>query len=164
MLVEHSFITTLESSSCFDRIHALMQHLKYRGRDLSHSELVFEKGHAKVAKYSSLFELPQQIAIRFDRGKVNVAAAMQTFRDKVSPQHSRFLIALANAVEQQVTQQDESRRVPAVSALIEEINQLNESYKREVDKKKRSSRWLAAGLVIFILAIFSFVIYVAVAW
>lgn len=116
MVVEHTFITTLEAQPALERAGALLSSRGFAHagtRYGSDAQLHMNRGNAKAAKARSVTELPQVVRIEWDRGRVMVAASIEASptwggasswggiseRPQKMTLHTRLLTAIANALE-----------------------------------------------------------------
>jgi hypothetical protein len=86
---------------------------------------------------------PQRVFVEFDRGKVTVAASIESYR-KARPIHTDFLQTLASCVERQVNRQADR------ASLQAEWNQLHERIRKH-NRRSRLPRDIL--LVILVLAL-----------
>lgn len=161
MLVEHAIITTIEAQECFERVHGLMSHLGFLRRSDATGEAIYKRGEPRPKNHAPLTKLPQSVAIRFDRGRVNIAASIQAFRDKSDPTHNQLLLKLASAIELQINTLDEGERIRAVQPLLDEIKAIQEANRRGCEKRKKKGCYTAIGLAVFIALLFTIIIVIA---
>jgi len=160
MVVEHAFVTTAEESEVFDRVNDLMLKMRFRIRDRSRDEKVYERGKPKPRNNSSIPDLPQSVAVRFDRGRVNIATSIMPFR-KPHDLHRQFLIKLATMIETQVTTFDEGERNREVSQQVNELRAIQSASANLVAKRKKKNCAVVLGLILFVVALFAFIIFLA---
>jgi hypothetical protein len=176
MVVEHTFITTLEATDAIDAAGNLLRSRGFTALPRSASPvpppwnvLEMRRGRGVPDRAKSILELPQFVRMEWDRGRVVVAAsitpyvtmgrqrvpgAMRSCRiDARQPDQEHLLVALVGALETLLAHgrpADES-----VTALAAIENHLH-------DKARRARRrlWLILGGVF--LAFITFVVYAAV--
>src|SRR6188474_2921057 len=90
MIVEHVFITTMEAP---DALRLASQFLSSRGFEAVHQEafqlgapdtwnvLEMRRGKKTPAKAKSHLELPQQVRLEYDRGRIALAASAQSLQE-----------------------------------------------------------------------------------
>lgn len=124
MLVEHSFVTTLDAQAALAAADALLWALGFQ-REASSGDTVLEyrRGLAKAARAKKVSDLPQRVRLEYDRGRITLGASIEVFR-KSTPLHRDVLLALAEAVECVVargsTPEEARARWDGVHAHIEE--------------------------------------------
>jgi hypothetical protein len=77
MVIEHTFVTTLEAPEALQTAFAFLQERGFSpaGND-SGALLEMSRGKANPARARSVAELPQSIRLDFDRGRIALAAAV----------------------------------------------------------------------------------------
>ena len=123
MVIEHSFVTTLEQEEALAQANRLLRGRGFNGlalsAALSPSRLELRRGVAKAAKAKTIMDLPQVVRVEFDRGRVSVACAIEpnalfgasnVFGVTLDPgtslkahakmeHHERILVGIAQALE-----------------------------------------------------------------
>ncbi len=102
MLVEHSFVTTLESGEALDRIQEVIVELDFRIERRTDSHLTARRGLKSPARARSLRDLPQGLQADFDRGRIDMAISVEV-RRKALDLYRDMLLGVAKALEARVT-------------------------------------------------------------
>jgi hypothetical protein len=176
MVVEHTFITTLEAADAIGAAGNLLRSRRFTALPQSASPvpppwnvLEMRRGRDVPDRAKSILELPQFVRIEWDRGRVVVAAsitsnvtmgrqrvpgAMTSVRiDARQPDQENLLVALVGALEMLL-----AHRRPAdesLTALAEIENHVHDKARRA-----RRRQWLILGGVL--LAFTAFVVFAAV--
>ena len=167
MLAEHTFITTLDA----DEVMALAElflrdidyrrptttppadHAKWRRRPTEYlppfaspsagaMELLVTGGARKARAWMHFADLPRAVSVRYDRGRVTVAASIHE-HGKVTPLHQQLVLAVASGLEQ-VLAQGQPRKT-AVQPFDDVIDAMDDEY-----EKRRRRRWtFGCGIVFF---------------
>jgi hypothetical protein len=102
MMVEHTFITTLDQAAAFQLAGEILTKLGFVAESQPTSDsIVFRRGmkSAQVAKRSD--QLPQRAMLHFDRGRIQLAASLEEARSlrAESLLQKELLISLAGLLE-----------------------------------------------------------------
>jgi len=102
MLVEHSFITTLEPEAMWARAHEALLALGFARLESDEGDaVIYGRGRVGSQYAKNLAEVGQRVTLHFDRGRVSLAASMEEPRRH--RQHRVLLegslVALAHALE-----------------------------------------------------------------
>ena len=120
MVIEHTFVTTLDAAETTQRARELLTSRGFRPRSStggaetgSGSHLEFYRGTTAAKSAKSVSELPQVVRMDLDRGRVTVAISIEASatwggasgwggpseRPQKMTLHTRLLTAIANALE-----------------------------------------------------------------
>src|SRR5438874_1341924 len=137
MVVEHTFITRLDAEPT---MRAAFTYLQERGFvsdepagfrfEDEWKSLRMKRGRKGTAK-SAILDLPQTIHLEWDRGRVNVAAAIEIPKKEL-PAHSELLISITLALEELLTHQFPSAQAGRRWGEIEAVH----DYER-IEKRRR---------------------------
>ena len=144
MLVEHSFVTTLEAVDALSRIQQLVEGLGFTVEECDEHQLSARRGERTAARAKSLEELPQHLKIGFDRGRIDLAISLEV-RRRALDLHRDLLLGIARALESSVVSGLKTEQ--AVELLVELQRELG----HQATRRKIRSWILAVGL--FLLAI-----------
>ena len=98
MLVEHTFVTTLEAVPAVRRACEFLQGAGFHLESVSNDGVQAVRGR-KNPNTRKIRELPQSVKLVYDRGRVNVAAAITPRGAKDKPVHAYLMTALVRALE-----------------------------------------------------------------
>lgn len=105
MVVEHSFITTLDAADALGATRDLLLSRNWIIKSETPTAVEATAGEANVQKAKSVHTLPQHILVEFDRGRVTLAASITPVR-KADPSHSHYLVAIIEAIENHIAYND----------------------------------------------------------
>jgi hypothetical protein len=174
VVVEHSFVTTLESA---DALRRASDFLKLHGFEAltggafqigqaGWTTLEMRRGRRNAARAKSISQLPQSIRLDFDRGRIIVAASITPSSiwggsswtrigfglDRGVPEvakkmrvHADLLTAIANGLELHLAK---GVQAPIAAAQWSAI----ETYIQHLARKRRRRQWLLGLLIILIFA------------
>jgi len=98
MLVEHTFITTLDEEPAFTRASEYLGRWGFSLEERGAGRLVMRRGLKTSKKTVSFDRLPQTVEFEFDRGRVTVVAAIQE-PGKVHRLHRDLVLTIVRAME-----------------------------------------------------------------
>lgn len=98
MLVEHTFVTTLEQKEALQRAARFLQNLGFRLDSQADDSIQAKRGR-KQPSSRKLRRLPQLVRVGFDRGRVTVAASIKARAKKEMPVHAELMRALATGLQ-----------------------------------------------------------------
>lgn len=98
MLAEHEFVTTRDARTVFADLLRILYQLGFEPEQQTDDFIIVRRGKKTAARARNITELPLRIRIEFDRGRVTVAASLET-RRKPGPLHREMILALIGAVE-----------------------------------------------------------------
>lgn len=98
MLLEHVFVTTREAAQTLTDARRLLQELGFAVEAVSETHLEARRGRDNPARAKQIDELPQQVRLEFDRGRVTLAASIH-HNNKPGPLHQDLLTNLARTLE-----------------------------------------------------------------
>src|SRR5262249_14921959 len=84
MIVEHTFVTTLDAPDALRRASRLLEDHGFKAEEPSAFEpsssgprdLKLQRGQRKPARARSIVQLPQEIRLQWDRGRITVAMSI----------------------------------------------------------------------------------------
>lgn len=127
MIVEHSFVTTLEQDVAMQAMHDLLTPLGFASapvpKDVFH--LDWSRGASEPYKSSFVLKRPQRVRAEFDRGRMTIAASARTARNAEEKLFEPLMLALATAAEAHV-----GKGEPIESALVP-VRAANEVLRRK---------------------------------
>ena len=180
MVIEHTFITTMEAA---DALRAASEFLTARGFSVNRESafavggggggqwdtLEVTRGVKSAARAKSVAELPQRVRLEFDRGRVTIAAAIEYFQrgsftvgsQKEPPAHSPkvrlhvdLLSSLVEGLEQAL-----ARRVPPLQAgaAFDAVQRRIETDAAHRRRKRRTTLviLIAIFVILFVVAIWA---------
>ncbi len=98
MLVEHSFVTTLEAQAALSQADAFLRSLGFRINSVGAERIDAERGRKKP-NTRKVSRLPQTITLVYDRGRVTAAAGITPFKNREFPIHAALMTALVRSLE-----------------------------------------------------------------
>jgi hypothetical protein len=148
MLVEHTFVTTLEADEALRDAGEFLCGLGFTLRAGGPGELEAARGRQR-ASTSRTSQLPQNLKLVFDRGRVTLAAGILAPGGKDKPVHAEYMTALATALEALLVD-----RCPPEEAAVEW---------RRLDARlsrfwTRSRKVAAVILIVFAFAVIALVV------
>lgn len=147
MLMEHSFVTTLSQSQAWELAENALFTLGFsRSNVRGDSGICFQRGVSSPAKASKISDLPQEVRMEFDRGRVNLAASVRLHR-KASQLHRDMLITLARVLEQVVGQGT------GIELARATWDSLEASIERSARNATRTKFVIVAFLAVFIIVV-----------
>ncbi len=176
MIVEHSFVTTLEAPDAMRVATDFLQECGFTAEaqgafqvnDQGWKTLQFRRGKRKPSQARAFAELPQQLSLEWDRGKVDMAASILPGRRETRGSfgsasrtdslklvlHRDHLIALAASMELLLSQQVPQEARSTLAQLAPRI--------AAKDKSDRRGRIAKLALVILFLVVVAGAISIAV--
>lgn len=97
-MLEHTFITTADAAVALSGARKLLSELGFKERPCSGDAVEFYRGKASSRRAARADELPQNIRLEYDRGRISFAASIQCHR-KPQPLHRSMLLSLAETAE-----------------------------------------------------------------
>ncbi|MBX3317553.1 MAG: hypothetical protein KF902_11920 [Phycisphaeraceae bacterium] len=145
MIIEHTFVTTLDPDDAFAGADQYLGPLGFErpmeGIDTSspdHGFREWTRGKDNPAKAKVPTQLPQRLRMDFDRGRVTMAYAVTFTHPAKAAKHLKAsALALCAGVEQLLT------GARSCDELITEVRELEE----ELDRRARKSKTVAAVLL-----------------
>jgi hypothetical protein len=101
MLVEHTFITTMDSETALARAAEILDACGFTICEQESGRMMAERGRQSPSAARTVHELPQRVRLDYDRGRITLALLARANR-KPGPLLSEMLLTLARAVEQYV--------------------------------------------------------------
>ncbi len=98
MLVEHVFVTTKEAAEALTAARDFLAKGGFRVAVETENVLEMKRGREKVGQAKGLLQLPQQVRVEFDRGRVSVAVLIQ-HDVKASSKCRELLLMIAQGLE-----------------------------------------------------------------
>lgn len=167
MIVEHAFVTTMEASEALQLASAFLTARGFEAAsqgafavDGLWTSAAFRRGQAKARRAKSIAELPQQVHLEWDRGRVTVAASIEHAERSSfsmgeikadSPKlriHTDLLLAIARGLEMVLAENQ-----PAEHAY-QQWDHVNQFIAENARRKRGRSRILiAVAIVLFALTI-----------
>ncbi len=98
MLVEHTFITTVDSGPAMLAVADTLAHCGFSMTEQADGVLAARRGCAHASRARTVSQLPQTIRVEFDRGRVMLAINAEEHR-KPGPLLAQLLVTLATAIE-----------------------------------------------------------------
>ena len=146
MLVEHTFVTTLDGLVAMDRAKTLLSALGYRSSDEGQSdELQFMRGQTRVSASTHFSKLPQRVHVSFDRGRINVAASIREHR-KVHQLHRNLMLAVVSGLEATMKREESAEMA---RHRFDEVTWTIDQHFRTIRKKGR----IACGCFLLFLVV-----------
>lgn len=158
MLVEHTFVTTLELDETFTAARGFLENLGFEitPGDQEPSSLEMRRGRFKGGNWGRVSESAQFVRLDFDRGRVTVAASVHE-RRKANRAYTALLSALTRALE----------RVLVEFAPTSEARAEWDEADREVEHRAaRRRRWINFGvgcLIVFVVFVVVLIVAMALA-
>ena len=168
MVVEHTFVTTLEAPDALRSVSSMLHDLGFVADaqnaftvEQSWNAVELRRGNAKSRRGKGILQWPQQVRVEWDRGRVDVAVAvhppprgrLDSNVTKISKKQNalveQWLMALAQSIELLLAQQLPPSQAQANLVLLEQ--DLNEQARRS---KRTSMIVLTLVLVFFVGCIF----------
>jgi hypothetical protein len=164
MVVEHTFITTLEAEPTMRAALAFLQQFGFvpggpGGFRLANdpwTSLNVRRGKSSVSKAANAVELPQTVRLEWDRGRVTVAAAME-LPNKQLPIHQSMLINITLALEEIL-----ARHLPPEMAG-QSLRHMEALLVDEARRKRRRRTTTLIVILVLVVALVTFAIVMA-AW
>lgn len=154
MLVEHSFVTTLEKEDALRVAAEFLRVLGFSDPVRTESRLLARRGLAKPKGNVSFIDLPQTVELEFDRGRVAVAASLQEY-GKVHDAQRQLVIGVVRGLESLLVRFVDPTDARALH---------DEAFQRvdaEFRRRKQSRRALVICLLIFLAGVFVLLIWLA---
>jgi hypothetical protein len=162
MVVEHTFITTLEPEQAMQTALNFLQERGFvsdgpsgfRFANDAWTSLKVRRGKTTVRAAMNAVELPQTVRLEWDRGRVVVAASMDV-PAKQLPAHQSLLVNIATALEELL-----ARRVAPAHAG-QSLRYLEESLVEEARRKRRKRTTTLLVVLVIVIALIAFAIFMA---
>ncbi|HOI55601.1 MAG TPA: hypothetical protein PLP01_10160 [Phycisphaerae bacterium] len=94
MLVEHSFVTTYEADMAMQMVVTFLETLEFRIQHATSSEVKAVSGRDQATS-RKVIKLPQAVQVKYDRGRVSIAAGIMPRQDKERAIHAELMTSLA---------------------------------------------------------------------
>ena len=142
MLVEHTFVTTKEAPEALSAARDLLVMGGFWVTAETENFLEVKRGREKVSQAKGLLQLPQQVRVEFDRGRVSVAVLIQ-HDVKASSKCRELLLAIAEGLEKLL-----ARGLP-----VEEVRRPLHELEAEIaaDFSRRRKRTLIFAIVVLVI-------------
>jgi hypothetical protein len=170
LVVEHSFVTTLSGHDALSTATTLLSRIGFAAdsqggavaNEVEQMSIQMKRGKKTVRLASSPLEYPQRIRIDWDRGRVVVAASIETLLDSqqlrlkkefweaIARKHSAPMLALATGLEDVLS----GHREP--DAVLQGWLALEEPIRRQAEKRRRVIRmimWIIVVLFVGLIAV-----------
>jgi len=106
MVVEDTFVTTLESEEALCRAHTLLSSIGFttppqRGIPMAGTAwttLEMKRGRKQARNHYCAADCPQRLRVEWDRGRITLANSMETIRKPKAP-HKEIALGVARGVE-----------------------------------------------------------------
>lgn len=113
MVIEHSFVTTLEAAPAMEAAHATLRRHGFARSTFGAADSVeLRRGKTSASRAKTVAELPQAVRIHWDRGRVTMALSIDNYamwgaqasltgssNSKKLKLHTELLTAIAVALE-----------------------------------------------------------------
>ncbi len=152
MVVEDYFVTTLPAGEALSVTQAILSADGFRdivgaaqNPNAGASLLYMKRGKPMLQRKASVRDLPQEIRLEYDRGRVNIAASIHR-RGKERYAHAELLIALLTTIRLLLTGQLPIEQARATLSELES----------ELDARTpipQSAAYILAGVLLAVLAI-----------
>ncbi|MEW6249264.1 MAG: hypothetical protein AB1716_01340 [Planctomycetota bacterium] len=152
MIVEHTFITTLEPGECERLATGLLEACGFRRDSAAQGGLEFRRGAKSPEKAGRPDLAPQTVRVEYDRGRVVVAASLTPAR-KPSPEQRDLLLTVAGALEAVLAQGR------AVDEAQEPWLAVHQRIAARVRRRDRQVNFLVGGIVAFLVAVIALLVY-----
>lgn len=167
MVVEHTFLTTLEAADALREAISLLQQFGFAAKpdqafqmDARWNALEVQRGSAKTRRGTSLRERPQQVRLDWDRGRVAVAASLTPpargrldmnaakLRKAEAAYAEQLLMSIARALELLLVQREAPEQAAAEWMRVE-----RELQEKAAGDRRRYRIVLLAALIFAAIAI-----------
>ena len=149
MLVEHTFVTTLDAEPALTASHevtTLLGFLPVPDSAQGRQTCEWVRGMSKVKYYIRISDLPQRIRLDFDRGRVTLAVYVQE-RGREKPQlHEDMLVTIARAIEARLSGKTTEEALAVTAAPHAAIE-------KHFRRQRIIKRCLIAFLIVFVAAV-----------
>lgn len=151
MLVEHSFVTTIDGEQALERAGEFLSSVGYQlVSSTPGKEILYRRGNEAIRHLTNFNDLPQQTHVSFDRGRLDIASSVHEFK-KVDPLHRKLMMAVVNGLESYIVHAITLDQARSEFDIVKgQINHLHRSRKR-----RNATMW--GCLVFFLLAVAGFV-------
>ena len=99
MLVEHTFITTLDGPDAIELAWGFLSEFGFAKVDRDDRSLHVSRGRPKPKSDLSVSDLPQAVRLEYDRGRVDLAVTVSEYK-KVEAAHREMALSLVHGLEQ----------------------------------------------------------------
>src|SRR5688572_28685465 len=120
MLVEHSFVTTMDREPAFRAVELSLSSIGFQRIEAPPQTLELRRGRDKPHA-NGVGTLPQAVRVDFDRGRVVVAASIQEHR-KPTPRHRDLMLAVVRTVQLALSPDVSSTHGPTLQDVDAEIS------------------------------------------
>jgi hypothetical protein len=104
MLIEHSFVTTLDMPAAMSHAAAFLAYFGFKVQSFEAGRLEAIRGRVR-ATAARVVQLPQTVHLIFDRGRVTIAASIQQRTGDGLPAHAQLMTALVRGLERLLAHQ-----------------------------------------------------------
>ncbi len=142
MIVEHQFITTLPPDDYTMLATAFLRDIGFTAHSDEHHSVIGRRGKSGATYAKSADQLPQNVRLSYDRGRVNVAVSVETAKLKLKNTQP-YALAIATGLERilaHLEPMDES-----VMTARQAANALSEDF--------RSRKQFRLGLVLAVVGV-----------
>jgi hypothetical protein len=166
MLLEHTFVTTVEGAEALRMCSALLAVHGFAavprpGFQVGEAllELELTRGRKSPSRAKTAMELPQQVLVQFDRGRITLAATitprtwggreyppgafMTVSSKKPQPLQQEMLLAIAEAVEQRLVAGH------APDQCLQRLGRAEQAI-RDHRKRQRRKHWIALAVIVLV--------------
>jgi hypothetical protein len=155
MLVEHAFVTLLESGPALDRAESLAMDLGFEPTERSAGTLVARKRIRHSRQSESVVELLERLRIDFDRGRVQVAANTREHRQD-GDLHEALLVGVVRVFESSLAgAASQELALASWQDLVDRLTRDAEwqNHAKRLAQDSRRSRILLYTVLLFVLAL-----------
>jgi hypothetical protein len=117
MLMEHTFVTTLDMGEAMDLASGFLGHLGFRLKSVTPNAIQAVRGR-KQPTSRKVKLLPQSVDLTYDRGRVTVAATITPRGRKGRPIYGDMLTSLARGLEMLLVDRASDDQAGAEWAMI----------------------------------------------
>lgn len=147
MLAEHSFVTLLESEVALKAAEELAFATGFAFVERAERHITARRGRA-AARAKSIAELPLQLRLDFDRGRIDAAASLEVV-GKSQPLHKDFLTTLLSLFEARLA------LGRAAAEVLPFWTDMEDRVRQDAARKRRRSWILVLVLVVFLVLLVS---------
>jgi hypothetical protein len=152
MIVEHTFVSTLEVAACEQRTRDLLQACGFREEAATSGGLEFRRGAKSPNKARRPDDVPQSVRVEFDRGRVVFAASLTPLRRPL-PEQKDVLLLIANTLESFLTQNLE------LAEVLRPWIALSDRIANQQRRRKRIQHTFVAALLLLLVALVVLLVY-----
>jgi len=118
MVVEDDFVTTLDADAALSLAHDGFAPPPAPQSPSPLSFIHVRRGRRRPGRYTRLRELPQEVRLEYDRGRVNIAASIEP-RGRDRYVHAELLVAIVATLRLLLTGQVASEQAGATLGAVE---------------------------------------------